>query len=140
METWVCYLLQSQSGRTYVGVTKDLQRRVRQHNRQQTGGARATGVDSGWLPVCHVLGFPDMRAALQFEWKWKNLTRTAAGSTPLLRRLSALETLLSSEKTTATATPFASYPAPLLLECSATAVSEYFANKALPYAVVNEGH
>ena len=37
------YLLVSTSGNTYVGATVDLNRRLRQHNKEIKGGAVATG-------------------------------------------------------------------------------------------------
>ena len=36
------YLLQSSDGATYVGATVNLERRLRQHNKELVGGARAT--------------------------------------------------------------------------------------------------
>jgi pseudouridine-5'-phosphate glycosidase len=37
------YLLESSKGATYVGATMDVARRLRQHNKEITGGAVATG-------------------------------------------------------------------------------------------------
>ena len=66
------YLLECTSGATYVGATVDLERRLRQHNKEIKGGAKATGakVAKGetWKRVCYVENFPDWSAALQFEW------------------------------------------------------------------------
>ena len=73
------YLLISSSGTTYVGATVDLDRRLRQHNKELVGGAKATSikVKKGeiWTRVCYVLNFPSWQAALQFEWRWKRLGR-----------------------------------------------------------------
>ena len=64
---------------TYVGATVDVDRRLRQHNKEIKGGAHATGikVNQGkiWERACYVQGFPDWQAALQFEWRWKQLSR-----------------------------------------------------------------
>jgi structure-specific endonuclease subunit SLX1 len=107
------YLLQSSNGATYIGATIDLNRRLRQHNKEIKGGAYATGsrVARGeiWERVAYVAGFPDWKAALQFEWRWKNLSRTKAFRSiqkPVIRRLAALNQLLSLAKSTEKAVPF----------------------------------
>ena len=107
------YLLESSTGATYIGATIDLDRRLRQHNKEIKGGAHATGsrVARGeiWERVAYIAGFPDWQAALQFEWRWKNLSRTKAFRSikkPLNRRLAALNQLLSLAKSTEKAVPF----------------------------------
>ena len=103
--SWKCYLLATMDGgskKTYVGVTPDLERRLRQHNGEISGGARATA-GRQWERIGHVSGFPDMRAALQFEWRWKQMTRRLAVGEPLKRRLVALQTLLAQDKPTTAA-------------------------------------
>jgi putative endonuclease len=52
---WFVYVLQSRRGRTYVGITTDLGRRLRQHNGELAGGARATRGHRPWR-VAHALG------------------------------------------------------------------------------------
>ena len=73
------YLLVSTDHCTYVGATMDLERRLRQHNKEIKGGAIQTSakVMKGeiWLRACYVSGFPDWTAALQFEWRWKQISR-----------------------------------------------------------------
>ena len=79
---FMCYLLQSSSGgrhRTYVGMTNNFPRRLRQHNGEIKGGARATRANRPWSAVCHVYPFPDKRAAMQFEWKMKRAGRGVNG-------------------------------------------------------------
>ena len=125
------YLLVSTNGNTYVGATVDLHRRLRQHNKEITGGAIATGIKVSrgetWERAVHVSGFPDWSSALQFEWKWKYLTRTLiktntktkTTTNPLERRMNALKTLVQSTQSTSKAVPFSSWPTPLQvhLEC-----------------------
>jgi len=111
---WNCYLLatcDTGSQKTYVGITPDLDRRLKQHNGVLSGGAKATHGRT-WERRCHVRGFPDHRAALQFEWRWKNISRGLVGS-PLKRRYEALQTLLALERPTSAAAPYSEYPAPL---------------------------
>jgi len=111
------YLLVSTSGNTYVGATVDLNRRLRQHNKEIKGGAVATGtrVAKGetWERACHVSGFPDWPAALQFEWRWKQLSRKLPiKMLPLERRLKALKELLSLERSTSKAIPYSEWTEP----------------------------
>jgi len=107
---WKCYLLatcDTGSQKTYVGITPDLDRRLNQHNGLQSGGAKATHGRT-WERVCHVRGFPDHRAALQFEWRWKQISRGLAGK-PLERRFEALQRLLGLERPTEAAVPYSEY-------------------------------
>jgi predicted GIY-YIG superfamily endonuclease len=102
------YLLVSDSGATYVGATVDLEKRLRQHNKEISGGAHATGskVSKGetWVRACHVKNFPDWSAALQFEWRWKQISRKLSRDlVPLERRLMALKKLLELERPTSKA-------------------------------------
>jgi len=66
-----------------------------------------------WVRACHVSGFPDWSAALQFEWRWKQLSRKLPKQMlPLERRMVALSQLLSLEKATTKAIPYAEWATP----------------------------
>jgi predicted GIY-YIG superfamily endonuclease len=68
---WLMYILVSaNSRRTYVGVTNNFPRRIRQHNGELKGGAKATRAESArpWVPLVHVCGL-DKRSALRLEWR-----------------------------------------------------------------------
>ena len=108
------YLLVSTNGNTYVGATVDLNRRLRQHNKEIKGGAHATGAQGEtWTRAAHVAGFPDWPAALQFEWRWKQLSRKLPlKMNPLERRLNALKTLLALERPTTKAITYLEWPVP----------------------------
>ena len=111
------YLLLASDNSTYVGATVDLNRRLRQHNKELTGGAHATGtkVAKGeiWIRAAHVEGFPDWQAALQFEWRWKQLTRKqSAHMLPLKRRLIALKQLLALDRPTSKAKAYSEWTNP----------------------------
>ena len=111
------YLLVSTKGATYVGATIDLERRLRQHNKEIAGGAHATGVKVAqgekWTRAAHISGFPDWQAALQFEWRFKQLSRKLpANMVPLERRLCALKTLIELPQSTSAAKPYAEWPSP----------------------------
>jgi len=112
------YLLLSSNNSTYVGATVDLERRLRQHNKEIKGGAVATTskIDQGqvWVRVAHIAGFPNWPSALQFEWRWKQLTRKITKSQPKLhplnRRMLALKELLALKKPTEKAIPYSEWP------------------------------
>lgn len=110
------YLLVSTKGNTYVGATVDLNRRLRQHNKEIKGGAHATGIKvvqgESWVRAAHVSGFPDWQAALQFEWRWKHLSRKyPAKMNPLERRMNALKDLLALERPTTKAVAYTEWSA-----------------------------
>jgi predicted GIY-YIG superfamily endonuclease len=71
--TWFCYLIKSVNpefmSRTYVGVTNNPKRRIRQHCGEIVGGAKSTAGKGPWEYVCLLHGFPTQQSALQFEWR-----------------------------------------------------------------------
>ena len=96
MNTWYVYCLQSNDGKgTYIGATIDPERRLRQHNKELVGGAKATSRRDGWTLFCYVGAFEKI-PALQFEWRWKWLSRKYSGN-PLERRQKALNQLLEEK-------------------------------------------
>jgi len=109
------YLLLSSDNSTYVGATVDLDRRLRQHNKEIKGGAHATGAKvlkgETWIRAAHIEGFPDWQSALQFEWRWKQLTRKITISVnPLHRRMIALKQLLALDRPTSKAKLYSEWP------------------------------
>jgi predicted GIY-YIG superfamily endonuclease len=111
-----CYFLYTNNNQTYIGATVNLDRRLRQHNKELVGGARATGirVEQGltWSRACYITGIPEWRSALQIEWRWKQLGRTEFKNIrdPIRRRLYSLKRLLSMEKPTNHGIPYDAYP------------------------------
>lgn len=102
----VVYLLTNQTTKqyTYVGKTNNLPRRLRQHNGEVQGGAKATKLRLArcrqrhphdvWIVAAVVQPFCCARAALRFEYAvkhWKQLKSMRRG---LAKRLRALHTLL----------------------------------------------
>jgi predicted GIY-YIG superfamily endonuclease len=136
-KTFSCYCLRSETGTTYVGFTVNLDRRLRQHNQELSGGARATHGKS-WKRILSVTGFPTQQAALQFEWKWKMLSRKALGATAVARRCTALITLLNLEQSTSKAAPFSTYEFPLQVFVEEDSILKHFQDKDLRYGVVLE--
>jgi len=125
------YLLVCSDNSTYVGATIDLEHRLRQHNKEIKGGAHATSakVDKGefWTRACHVSGFPTWQSALQFEWKWKHLSRRISSKMfPLERRMEALKGLLALEKSTSLAIPFIEWSSPPEVHLETEEVKKYY--------------
>lgn len=105
---WNCYWLKEVGGtRTYIGATIDVNRRLQQHNGVLSGGAKATH-GKVWERVCYVSGFPTERAALQFEWAWKHVSKKQTGGA-LQRRAKALMELFACDQPTSKAIDYTSY-------------------------------
>lgn len=71
---WALYLLRSTvESRTYIGVTVDVDRRLKQHNGELCGGAKATRRGRPWV-LHRILGkYPDRSEAQQAEAALKRL-------------------------------------------------------------------
>lgn len=97
------YLLES-TGRTYIGATYDPDHRLRQHNGQIGGGAKATQ-GRIWDRVLALCGLPDWRTALQVEWAWKHVCRKYKYK-GLNGRIEGLFRLLEQPRATSKAKPY----------------------------------
>ncbi|XP_052171034.1 structure-specific endonuclease subunit slx1 isoform X1 [Diospyros lotus] len=101
--SWCAYLILSTNPpiKTYVGVTTNLSRRLKQHNGKLRGGAKASRAGRPWVYACIIQGFKDQSevcgahwversssaflflwhdttlstAACEFESRWKNISR-----------------------------------------------------------------
>lgn len=87
---WSVYLLvNSQTGRTYIGSTTDPARRLRQHNKEIKGGARSTVSGAPyWRLLLYVEGFLDRSSAC----RWEKLVKSRA--TGQMKRYKALAELV----------------------------------------------
>ncbi|XP_061998676.1 structure-specific endonuclease subunit slx1 isoform X1 [Rosa rugosa] len=76
--SWSVYLILSTNApiKTYVGVTTDFSRRLKQHNGELKGGAKASHAGRPWICACLIHGFKDQNEACAFESKWKTLSRS----------------------------------------------------------------
>jgi predicted GIY-YIG superfamily endonuclease len=94
---YVCYLLISEClDRTYIGITNNLEKRIKQHNGQISGGAKYTCSGRPWKIYGFVNGFcMDKSSVLKFEWRWKFLSKKERGS-PLEKRLKSLNKLIEN--------------------------------------------
>jgi len=105
------YFIESTNGSTYIGATVNLDKRIRQHNKEIKGGATATSikVNQGqvWSYVCYVENFPNWNEALKFEWRWKQISRQIQKKNPKVnpreKRLEALDLLLKLDRPTSKA-------------------------------------
>jgi len=69
--SYYCYLIVSGT-RTYIGITNNLDRRLRQHNGEIKGGAKSTRIStSRWIYHTVIDGFETRGEAQQFEYQWK---------------------------------------------------------------------
>ena len=108
------YFIESTSGSTYIGATVNLDKRIRQHNKEIKGGAKATSmkVEQGevWKYICYVENFPNYNEALKFEWRWKQISRLIQKSNtkinPREKRFEALKKLLNLDRSTSKAIPY----------------------------------
>ena len=92
MDEWICYLIVS-GNHTYVGVTKNITRRLRQHNKVISGGSKCTSSHDNWEVHMVVSGFESKSAAMSFEWHWKRFSKSYSG-TAIDRRMTALDRLM----------------------------------------------
>lgn len=74
---WSVYLILSTNPpyKTYVGVTTNFSRRLKQHNGELKGGAKASRAGRPWVCACLIRGFHSKTEACEFESKWKSHSR-----------------------------------------------------------------
>lgn len=118
MKKYFVYLLESTNHSTYVGATVNLNNRLRQHNGEIKGGAKATTmkVKKGekWSRICYIEGFPNWSECLKFEWAWKFYSRKLSMQLfPLERRKRALEILINLERPTSKAIAYCEWKTPI---------------------------
>jgi predicted GIY-YIG superfamily endonuclease len=94
--TLVCYCIRNETkNRTYVGATNHFTRRIRQHNREIVGGAKATAGHK-WHNIILVHGFNTRHDLLSFEWHFKHVV--TVNKNGVKRRIEALKKLLSLDR------------------------------------------
>ena len=97
---YLCYILQSSDKkRTYVGITNHMDRRIRQHNGEITGGAKSTKHARPWSVVVMIAGFKTINHALMFEWAMHHMKHIGNGS-GISKRFAQLHYLLCKSKWT----------------------------------------
>lgn len=133
--SYYCYMIYTDNNKTYIGATINIEHRIRQHNKEISGGAKATSIQVSqgytWKYACYITNIPEWRTALQIEWKWKQLGRTEYKhiSDPIHRRLHSLKKLLLLEKPTSKSIPYDSYPTgPLKIIWNSSEFERYYYN------------
>jgi predicted GIY-YIG superfamily endonuclease len=96
---WSVYVVVHPTDCTYVGISPDVTRRLRQHNSEIKGGAKYTTSKSPeWKHACIISGFQDKIQAMQFEWAFKHIIPRNAGG--IKNRFIKLYKLLTKERWT----------------------------------------
>jgi structure-specific endonuclease subunit SLX1 len=105
---WSCYIIENR-GYTYVGVSNNVEKRLRAHNGEIKGGAKyTTGKGPGWKHICLIHGFPTKIESMQFEWALKHIPPRNAGG--MINRIKKLKTLFFKTKWTSKASYAATCP------------------------------
>ncbi|KAI3996617.1 hypothetical protein MKX01_009449 [Papaver californicum] len=67
--SWSVYLILSTNAplKTYVGVTTNFSRRLKQHNGELKGGAKASRAGRPWICACIIRGFNDHSEGINLE-------------------------------------------------------------------------
>jgi len=97
-----CYIIFNDNY-SYVGITNNLNKRIRQHNQIIKGGAKYTSLinsimKTNWHYGCYIDGFKNKIDALRFEWALKHVK--PKNKTGIINRMNKLITLLNKEKWT----------------------------------------
>lgn len=70
MEEYLCYMITTPGyTHTYVGITHNMKKRLRQHNGEIAGGAKSTSRFQDWEVAFYVTGFEGKNEVLSFEWR-----------------------------------------------------------------------
>ena len=94
MNETVVYCLTT-GAQTYVGATKNIRRRLRQHNGEIKGGAKYTSRFAGrWRVLFYCTGFTSWKECLSFEWHLKHVRKYKRGENPEKRRWNNVATML----------------------------------------------
>ena len=101
IDNYVVYLLNNScNNKTYLGITNNSERRLRQHNGELKGGAKYTKAFKGEGCWNYYLKIPNLSKsrALSIERTAKNLRKKAKGKTSIEKRLDVLLPILNQKE------------------------------------------
>jgi len=75
MDTWYIYLLRLKNGHLYTGITKNVERRIKEHEQGRPKGAKYLQ-GKGPLTLVFSQKIGDYAAALKLEYQVKQLSKT----------------------------------------------------------------
>ena len=99
MDDYIVYLIVNTCcSRTYIGISNNFKRRIRQHNNEIKGGARYTTCFKGKGEWKLYLYIPNLSKsiALSLERKIKHMRHNSIGKTPLEKRIYSIEKVLQN--------------------------------------------
>lgn len=88
---YIVYCIHNNLKYTYIGITNNFQRRIRQHNGEIKGGAKYTRRYRPWKVIFTIHGLKSKREVLQLEWAIKH--RRRKGYSGIKGRIRTLEYL-----------------------------------------------
>lgn len=95
---WICYIIHNKNC-SYVGITNNIEKRLKKHNQELSGGAKYTKlIGKGWKYICIIEGFKNKIDCLRFEWAVKHYP--PKNKTGIYNRLRKLEGVLNKDKWT----------------------------------------
>jgi len=103
MNKYYCYLIYSlKLKKTYIGITNNLTKRIKQHNHEIKGGAKSTRGDCNWKYYIIIGNFLHKQDACRFEWYWKhqknNKNKWIKTKSSIINKLNRLINLLVDNK------------------------------------------
>ena len=93
----VYLLINNNNNKTYIGITNNTNRRIRQHNNEICGGAKYTtrNINNGKWIYYGFINNLSKNISLSLEKKIKIKSRNSVGPTPLIKRLNAIEYIIN---------------------------------------------
>jgi predicted GIY-YIG superfamily endonuclease len=95
MSNYLCYCIRNENeNKTYIGITNNFKKRIRQHNGILSGGAKYTHGDK-WSPIIILTGFISKNQVLRFEYLWKKCKIKTTYKSGIMKRLEIMDYLFS---------------------------------------------